>query len=51
MSVIDLFQLSEKDAQEIKGQVITGAKTWDAVATEVGISRAQRELMSPAFNV
>ncbi|MDC3332616.1 HipA domain-containing protein [bacterium] len=51
MSVIALFQLSKKDAENIKKKVIASVSKWDAVAAEVGISRAQRALMSPAFNV
>jgi serine/threonine-protein kinase HipA len=51
MSVIEFFQLGSKEAESIKEQVIAGVSRWDTVATEVGISRAQRELMAPAFNV
>lgn len=51
MNVIDFFQLNLKEAEEIKAQVINGVSRWAAVAEEVGISRGQRELMAPAFNI
>lgn len=51
MDVIEFFQLKTKDAESIKQQVITAVSSWSKIAEEVGISRGQRELMVPAFNV
>ena len=51
MEVIHFFQLSEEDALKIKSQVISSVSHWQAVATKVGISRAEQQLMAPAFNV
>lgn len=51
MEVIDFFQLSEEDAIQIKSKVLSSVSNWKAVATTVGISRAEQQLMTHAFNV
>ncbi len=51
MEVIDLFQLDEKMAQQIKNEVLASVENWQSVATKVGLSRAEQQLMAPAFNV
>ena len=51
MEVIDFFQLIEGDAQQIKDEVLESVRNWEAVATKVGLSRAEQQLMAPAFNI
>lgn len=51
MDVIDFFQLNEDDALQIKSKVLSSVSNWSAIATKAGISRAEQQLMAPAFNV
>lgn len=49
--VIDFFQLDRFEAEQIKEQVLESVSKWQEVATKVGISRSDQQLMAPAFNV
>lgn len=51
MEVIDFFQLTENDALQIKNRVLESVRNWQQVATKAGLSRADQQLMAPAFNV
>ncbi len=51
MGVIDFFQLSQERAEQIKSKVLTSVSKWEEVATKVGLSRAEQQLMESAFNV
>lgn len=51
MGVIDFFQLSQERAEKIKSKVLTSVSHWEAVATKVGLSRAERQTMASAFNL
>jgi len=51
MDVIHFFQLSKNDALQIKSKVLLSVSNWSAMATKIGISRAEQQLMAPAFNV
>lgn len=51
MEVINFFQLSEKDALKIKNKILSSVRNWQVLATKAGISRAEQQLMAPAFNV
>lgn len=51
MEVIDYFQLTKQDAFQIKNEVLESVRNWESVATRVGLSRAEQQLMAPAFNV
>lgn len=51
MEVIDFFQLVEKDALQIKNEVLESVTRWESVATKIGLGRAEQQLMTPAFNV
>jgi serine/threonine-protein kinase HipA len=51
MEVIEFFQLTKNQAEEIKTEVVENVKNWQKVATSIGISRAEQLLMAPAFNV
>ena len=51
MEVIDFFRLSEESALRIKNEVLVSVCNWEAVAKKVGLSRAERQAMAPAFNV
>jgi serine/threonine-protein kinase HipA len=51
MDVIDFFQLSKESAKEIKSEVLTSVSNWEEVATKVGLSRAELQVMTSAFNV
>lgn len=51
MSVIDFFQLSARQANEIKNEVIASVSKWRAVAASLMISRSEQERMAPAFNL
>lgn len=48
-SVGPFFHLGEKDMDKIIGEVRIAVGKWRQVAAEIGISRAEQELMSPAF--
>jgi len=51
MEVIDYFQLAEDKAIKIKGEVLDSVKNWEKVASSIGISQQEQQLMAPAFNV
>ena len=51
MEVIDYFQLTEYKAIQIKNDVIASVKNWKKIATSMGISRQEQQLMAPAFNI
>lgn len=51
MEVIDFFQLSEARAVEIKNKVLASVRNWETVATNIGLNRAEQQIMRPAFNV
>jgi serine/threonine-protein kinase HipA len=51
MDVIDFFQLNEQRAEEIKKEVLDSVGRWEAVATKIGLSRADKQAMAAAFNV
>lgn len=48
-SVGPYFQLQEKQMEEIIGEVLSVVKEWRKFAKEIGIPRAEQEIMSPAF--
>lgn len=48
-SVGDYFQLSAKDMDSIANQIKQAVSHWASYAQEIGISRAERELMAGAF--
>ncbi|MGL4859391.1 MAG: type II toxin-antitoxin system HipA family toxin [Enterobacteriaceae bacterium] len=49
--VIDLFQLTRQKAEEIFVDVLTSVSQWRELARQLGISRAEQERMSTAFNI
>ncbi|WP_439294718.1 type II toxin-antitoxin system HipA family toxin [Lonepinella sp. BR2882] len=49
--VATFFQLSKTQANEIYQEVITAVRNWRAIATELGINRAEQERMKTAFRV
>jgi serine/threonine-protein kinase HipA len=51
MSVIDFFQLKKSTAETIKTDVLTSVSQWQAIATTIGISRGEQQLLAAAFNV
>jgi len=51
MDIIDFFQLNEKRAREIKNSVLASVKNWSRVAKSIGLSRAEQQIMEPAFRV
>lgn len=51
MEVIDFFNLTRSEANEIKNEVIRSVSKWRDVANALGISRGEQEIMSPAFNI
>lgn len=51
MEVIDFFRLKPSEAQVIKDEVLASVSRWEDIATSVNISRHERQLMAPAFNV
>jgi len=51
MDVIDYFQLNKQDALQIKNKVLQSVAGWEAVATKIGLGRAEQQLMAPAFNI
>jgi serine/threonine-protein kinase HipA len=51
MEVIDFFRLSEESAVQIKREILASVCNWEAVAMKVGLGRAERQVMAPAFNV
>jgi serine/threonine-protein kinase HipA len=51
MSVIDFFQLKKSTAEKIKTDVLTSVSQWQAIATTIGISRGEQQLLAAAFNI
>jgi serine/threonine-protein kinase HipA len=50
-SVGPYFQLQDVQMEKIIAEVISAVKEWRAVAKYIGISRAEQEIMSPAFQL
>ena len=50
-SVGEYFRLTEIDMDQIIQDVLNSVKQWREIATKIGISRSEQELMSYAFNV
>lgn len=50
MEVIEFFQLDKTTAKKIKDKVMESVRQWGKVATNIGISRSEQQLMAPAFN-
>ena len=36
---------------EIKNKVLASVRNWETVATNIGLNRAEQQIMRPAFNV
>jgi serine/threonine-protein kinase HipA len=51
MEVIGYFQLAEDKALQIKEEIIDSVKKWSQIASSIGISRQEQQLMTPAFNI
>ncbi len=51
MEVIHFFQLNEDAAIQIKAKVLSSVGNWQTLASKLGISRAEQQIMAPAFNV
>jgi len=49
--VIEFFQLDLAEAEVIKSQVLNAVSRWQDVASEIGISRNEQQLMAAAFNI
>jgi hypothetical protein len=50
-SVGDYFQLRPNEMDKIINDVHTTIRDWKGVAKEIGISRADLEIMAPAFRI
>lgn len=50
-SIGEYFRLTKSEMDQIIQQVTDSVKKWKEIATEIGISRAEQDLMSSAFNV
>lgn len=48
-SVGEYFRLNDRQMDSIIGEVLTVVKDWEFLAKEIGISRAEQELMRSAF--
>lgn len=48
-SVGEYFRLNDCQMESIIGEVLTAVKDWESIAKEIGISRAEQELMRSAF--
>jgi serine/threonine-protein kinase HipA len=51
MEVSDFFQLRKTEAEKIRDEVLTSVSRWEGLAKSIGISRSERQMISPAFNV
>jgi serine/threonine-protein kinase HipA len=51
MDVVDFFQLDKTTAKKIKNEVLESVNQWGKLATNIGISRGEQQLMAPAFNI
>ena len=49
-SVGEYFRLSDKQMEKIMEEVFRAVKNWKHIAEQMGISRAEQELMAKAFN-
>ncbi|APS31959.1 type II toxin-antitoxin system HipA family toxin [Pectobacterium brasiliense] len=49
--VIDFFRLSREDATRIYDEVLGAVKSWQTVATQLGINRSEQLAKQEAFNV
>ena len=45
------FQLSPSEMESILKDVLTAISYWKKIAQKIGISRAEQEMMAPAFRV
>lgn len=50
-SVGEYFRLDEKQMGKILKEVVEAVHGWEEIAEQIGISRAERELMQGAFRV
>jgi len=50
-SIGEYFRLTKSEMDQIIQEVTNSVKKWKEIATEIGISRAEQDLMSSAFNV
>lgn len=50
-SVGQFFQLNKDQMDQILHEIVVVVKDWRALASELGISRADQETMSPAFRL
>jgi len=50
-SVGEYFKLSQSEMEIIMKEVFSAITYWKEIATEIGISRAEQEMMAPAFRV
>ncbi|RLA01779.1 MAG: type II toxin-antitoxin system HipA family toxin, partial [Gammaproteobacteria bacterium] len=50
MEIIDYFRLTKSNATRIKEEVLISVTQWRSVATLVGLSRQEQQLMAPAFD-
>ena len=50
-SVGEYFKLSQSEMEIIMKEVFTALTYWKEIAKEIGISRAEQEMMAPAFRV
>ncbi|SUJ30585.1 Uncharacterized protein related to capsule biosynthesis enzymes [Sphingobacterium spiritivorum] len=48
-SVGEYFRLNDSQMNSIIAEVLTAVKGWESIAKEIGISRAEQELMRSAF--
>jgi serine/threonine-protein kinase HipA len=51
MEIIKFFQLDKITAEKIKEEVMESVIQWAKVATNIGISRSEQQLMASAFNI
>ncbi|QEW06309.1 type II toxin-antitoxin system HipA family toxin [Nitrincola iocasae] len=49
--VIEFFQLSQQQAEEIFVKVLASVGQWREIANQIGISRAEQDVMKFAFNI
>ncbi len=51
LQIIDFFQLDRRQADRIMEEVVASVSHWKSVASSIGISRGEQQLMEPAFNL
>jgi serine/threonine-protein kinase HipA len=49
LSVIEFFQLSKQEALQIKEEVLQSVRQWQALATQLGVSRQEQQQLCSAF--